>query len=69
MVQTPGHIDMRLSPDEAAFLSRTGRKLEDYVALVAPCTDRGVGVGMLPNGSKLLSMTLTVLIPYEHLPL
>ena len=67
--QPTGHIDINLLPDESAFLARTGRNLGDYVALVAPCVDRGVGVGTLPNGAKVLTMTLTVLIPYEHLPL
>lgn len=71
--QTPpqaqqGYVDVYLSSEEAAFLQRTQRDPVDYVAMVAPASDRGVGVVQHPQG-KAVVMQITVVIPYDALPL
>lgn len=64
-----GHIDIHLSPEESAFLARTGRDPVDFVTLIVPCTDRGVGIGNTPQGERMIVMNLQVMIPYGALPL
>lgn len=63
-----GHIDCYLSPEEIAVLRKGGRDPADYIALVQPVQDRGVGVGQTPMG-KAVIMQIMVVIPYECLPL